>query len=264
MIEKPENRLVSATLMGGLGNRLFAMATAVGYAERTQRRPVICTLYNQTQTQRGHEDYSKSVFSRFSESNSKPNEVFNERSTDAFTYQPLPETDAWHYHLHGYFQDCRYFHHAFQSLKDILVLPSIPQIPKTAFIHIRRKDYLLYDEHNVDLYSRYLPSAIRLVKDRYPPVIFHVYSDDSEWCRWYMSRIERKAVVVEQEDPVKAMCEMAACSVGGICWNSSFSWWAAYLGFKSSKLIIFPDKWYNDPRLRVTVQFPGSIRLSVE
>ena len=115
----------------------------------------------------------------------------------------------------------------------------------------------------MDLYSRYLPNAIRLVKTRHPTAVFRVYSDDNEWCHWYMKNIELKATVSGQQDPVTAMCEMAACSVGGVCWNSSFSWWAAYLGYERGKLIIFPDKWYNNPGQRVTVQFPGSTRLGV-
>ena len=39
---------------------------------------------------------------------------------------------------------------------------------------------------------------------------------------------------------------MSFCEKGGICANSSFSWWASYINANSKKVVTFPSKWLNN------------------
>lgn len=263
MLLPQSGSIVSATLMGGLGNRLFAVAAAIGYGEKHGREAVICSKHNQVDTQRGREDYSDTVLSLIRKVHSLPDDVFNERPEDAFTYNPIPASKAKHYHLHGYFQDSRYFAASAAKLKNSLCLPTQTETVNTAFVHIRRADYLKYDVHNIDLYSVYLPNAIQLMKAKLPGVKFKIFSDDPVWCRNNLGATLAQAEFSEEKDAVQALTQMSACSAGGICWNSSYSWWGAYLGYRPGKVIIFPDAWFRDPSYTVTIQFPGSITMAV-
>ena len=55
---------------------------------------------------------------------------------------------------------------------------------------------------------------------------------------------------------------MASCEYGGICANSSFSWFGAYLNktfnICNSKKFIFPKKWTNT-QMPCDIYFDGSI-----
>jgi hypothetical protein len=42
---------------------------------------------------------------------------------------------------------------------------------------------------------------------------------------------------------VTSLALMASCTEGGICANSTFSWWGAYLNPK--RTLILPNKWFN-------------------
>lgn len=262
MLLPQSGSIVSATLMGGLGNRLFAVAAAIGYGEKHAREVVITSHHNQVITQRGHEDYSDTVFSRIRKVHSIPDDVFHERPQNAFTYNPIPASKAKHYHLHGYFQDQRYFADNVAKLKNSLCLPTQTETKNTAFVHIRRGDYLEYDVHNIDLYSVYLPNAIRLIQSKIPGIKFKVFSDDPLWCRTNLGTTLAHAEFSDEKDAVQALCQMSSCSAGGICWNSSYSWWGAYLGYRPGKIVIFPDAWYRDPNYTVSIQFAGSITLA--
>jgi hypothetical protein len=39
---------------------------------------------------------------------------------------------------------------------------------------------------------------------------------------------------------------MSLCEKGGICPNSSYSWWGGWLNKNEEKIVIFPNKWFNN------------------
>ena len=119
-------------------------------------------------------------------------------------------------------------------------------------LHVRRGDYInnpfYVDLTKTDYYER----AIEL----FPNEKFVVFcadrqegSDDKsdmEWCKEHFKgdRFE----FFQGKDEVEDMNAMIGCK-GHIMANSSFSWWASYIG-RGKTVAPSPEKWYTDGRER--------------
>ncbi len=118
--------------------------------------------------------------------------------------------------------------------------------PNACFIHIRRGDYTL--ERNVEYHGdaggmRYYTDAIQYLKARVPDVTFFLFSDDPKWCQENFPEIE--CISALGLNKYEDMFLMQQCEHAIIA-NSSFSWWAAYLGPDAAKgIIIAPRAWFN-------------------
>jgi hypothetical protein len=55
---------------------------------------------------------------------------------------------------------------------------------------------------------------------------------------------------------------MSLCKKGGICSNSSFSWWGGYLNTNPNKIVVFPNKWINTNYI-VDIQYDGSTIIDI-
>ncbi len=119
-------------------------------------------------------------------------------------------------------------------------------------LHVRRGDLVSLDKAaqvhglcSVDYYRR----AISLVKDRCPECRFLVFSDDPQWARAELP-LDPSAVFVtgNAETPEQDLALMRACKHHIIA-NSSFSWWAAWLGHSAEQITIAPSPWYASPKL---------------
>lgn len=111
-------------------------------------------------------------------------------------------------------------------------------------IHVRRGDYV-HNPFYVDLFNTdYYEKAMAL----FPNADFLVFSDDIEWCK--RQDVFKDCEFSEGKDEVEDMNLMASCE-GHIIANSSFSWWAAYLG--GGKVVAPSIKnWYRDGIERTT------------
>lgn len=163
--------------------------------------------------------------------------------------------------LDGYWQNEKYFF----SNKEVVrksftikrkVLPqSIPLLEKiqnhnSVCLHVRRGDYLI-EKH----YSNYACTTIqyfingvnhiaRHVKDP----IFFIFSDDMQWCKDKLSLAHPHYFIEQEHNGYKngnCFLLMSSCK-HFIISNSSFSWWAAWLGKDEHKIVVAPNKWLNN------------------
>jgi hypothetical protein len=118
---------------------------------------------------------------------------------------------------------------------------------KSAFLHVRRGDYLMYPDRHPVLPLSYYETCLNRLLQLNPDVqkIF-VFSDDVAWIKSEAFTIGSRADVeiVETDDEIYTFTFMSICKGGSICANSSFSWWGAFLGaYEYRNPVFVPETW---------------------
>lgn len=127
-----------------------------------------------------------------------------------------------------------------------------PQINKVA-LHIRRGDYLQAHHFHVNLWETdYYKKALALFPNDTQFIVFCKDNQgweqdkaDRQWCRDNLAPLigDRFELPDKDNSETDDLNLMASCkSIIGA--NSSFSWWAAYLG--EHEKVIFPKQWFVD------------------
>ena len=121
-------------------------------------------------------------------------------------------------------------------------------------MHVRRRDYLtspgnmqLVGYCSLDYYDR----ALANLRSLGATGRVYVFSDDVMWCRDTFKSEEFVVVGEEHAGPcasthlwLMSLCEHYAIS------NSTFSWWAAWLGKRRSSIVCRPTPWFQKPEYR--------------
>ena len=97
----------------------------------------------------------------------------------------------------------------------------------------------------------YYTAAINYFEKKVTGSEFFVFSDDLQWCKDNLSSIYPIHFVGEElagNSGIGHFYLMKECKYFIIS-NSTFAWWAAWLGEHSKKMVIYPLKWYKEPRL---------------
>lgn len=133
-------------------------------------------------------------------------------------------------------------------------------------LHIRRGDYVqkkryqnLYANCSLDYYKRGVEHISKNVKN---PVLF-IFSDDIEWVKENLN-LPYESVYVSHNPGAKSYEDMRLMSLckHNVIANSSFSWWGAWLNNNENKIVIAPQKWFNDENIVQADVIPQSwIRL---
>ena len=234
---------VSCQISDGLGNRLFQIAAMLGYAEKHGHKPLFITEWiNENKTQPGGNKVCAlfpGIPTMSLESVAGSWSLIQPPGVDAMTYRELPYV-AGHVKLQGYFQSELYF-----PLR-LPISGLVPVVRENAlFLHVRRGDYLhpLNQHHHVDLRS-YYEKALALFPDNASVL---VCSDDIAWCKVTLplryTSVRADKWIWIQGDEFETLSAMMGCGLGGICANSTFSWWGSYLNPSVEKLVVMPATW---------------------
>lgn len=118
-------------------------------------------------------------------------------------------------------------------------------------LHIRRTDYIsnphVFHFHGVctmDYYNK----AVAILTEKNPGARLFVFSDDQVWARENIKYPIPTTFVTQAnaESDFEDMRLMSLCKHNIIA-NSSFSWWGGWLNNYPEKIVIAPEKWFNDP-----------------
>lgn len=158
--------------------------------------------------------------------------------------------------LFGYFQTQRYFENMVDELRDEFRQLFREHVPLddtkerllnesgSVAIHVRRKDYLRHAEFQV-IDSTYYQRHMDQMRATLPKARFFVFSDDPEWCRHEFRSADTEVIDSGKagENPLYDLHLMSLASHHIIA-NSTYSWWAAWIGKKADQQIFMPDRWY--------------------
>jgi hypothetical protein len=252
---------------GGLGNILFIMAAAYGVAERNNC--ILAVNYNYSSVRSAHSPikYESNVLTKFAKymTNSSPTSFIKEAQD--LTYIPNEELaskikDQVHLGLKGYFQSYKYLGEYKDAFLQLLswntkIADKYPKLESSFFIHIRRGDYVGNKFHYIDL-DRYYAECIAATKGAH----LYVFTNDAKYVKTasYLKEVEWTLV---DENELDSLYLMGQCKLGGICANSSFSYWGAYLN--TDRTIFMPSRWY--PNAKMVTEgyyFPGVTVVEVE
>jgi glycosyl transferase family 25 len=246
---------LTVNVMGGLGNQLFQLAALTHVAKRTGRKPYIQSLVNpSTHSKTSYWDTVFASWKMLANSKQPSSRISEPRLS--YVYWEAQLSPMSNPELNGYFQDWRYVDPDFVAkLRFPDVSSTYPGIKEGIFLHIRGGDYVGNAYHDIGLDAYYQRALAH-----FPDAHFFVVTNDPEYAksRPFMQGLNHTLVI---EPELETLYLMSQCA-GGICANSSFSWWGAYLN--PTRKIVMPDRWFADPNLStVGYYFPGVIRCQV-
>lgn len=160
-------------------------------------------------------------------------------------------------YLEGYWQTPQYFEEIESYIRQEFVFKEAVNASnitleqeilasKSVAIHIRRGDYLNNPVHNVFDIS-YLEKGISFMYDTLGDKIhLFIFSDDLKWCRDNLDKVypNLSRTYCDGGNAKEDLQLMSMCQHFIIA-NSSFSWWAAWLGSATLKKVVAPQKWFN-------------------
>ena len=249
---------IAPKLTDGLGNRLFQLAAALGLAEKSGKP---CVFFSPRISPSVHSDCSL-LLQLFPQvpvvELAQSWSSISEKPYKCWTYEEISPVKDDRTLLEGYYQSEKYFPTRGISLDFENCLgkdkaDSIKAMVKDAwFCHIRLGDYLILPHHQIDL-PTYLQEAFNRVENQ--STVF-VLSDSIDTARKIIADIkvvERlKLVFIDDMSAIESLYLMSLCSKGGICSNSTFSWWGAYLSEakRFGNPVFIPKQWirYNVPQ----------------
>lgn len=227
------------SLAGGIGNQLFQVAAGYAYARDHSK-----TLYLYTGSWSGGQgshpnNYRNSIFKNFKFTQNIP-DSFNDYHEPQFNYTKLPEAKG-SIKLNGYFQSLQYFEGYSEEFKDLLKFKELD----TEFLqegavgaHVRRGDYLNYPDIHLVCGTEYFLKNL----EGYPQI--NIFSDSLERTQLEFSNLDCNYIKSNSE---LSDLYLLSQHENLVCSNSSFSWWASFLGVPKKKIIV-PSVWLkNNP-----------------
>ncbi|MDA9334062.1 alpha-1,2-fucosyltransferase [Actinomycetota bacterium] len=272
---------ITVRLQGGLGNQLFIYATGYELSQKLD-----CPLYIDITWFRNHADRelglnsfahdaiytSANPFVRRAENRiyrvvprllSKSSNVFVESKME---YEPEVSRLPIGSTLRGYYQSWKYFRESATKIREqihgLLKPTEWYQTRCVEFqdqenwiaVHVRRGDYLnagTRDVHGLTGFAYYRNAIERIDSQFDNQMPLKVFSDDHSAARMLFRGNGRKIEFVQEplgSKPIESMLLMSLGS-GIVAANSSFSWWAAWLGEKNTRPVIVPIPWFRTKQI---------------
>lgn len=247
--------------IGRLGNSMFQIAASIGYARKYGYQwaadSSIGVSDPYSSIHKCFPNLPKYNFGGGVRYHEHPNEFCRlhgvHKNECHFDYHPINDLGP-NVSLTGFFQSYKYFEGQDEEIKKVFALPHIEGYNDYISIHVRRGDYVQHSGSFPPIGKEYLMKCIDyFLWNVRPSCHFIFFSDDIEWCKQFI----RDNYFIDQmgggmdvsfsegKTELEDLSLMASCGHHIIA-NSSFSWWAAYLGHNPNRIVISPsaETWF--------------------
>lgn len=241
--------MIAIKIKGGLGNQLFQYAAGKRLANHLGVDLYLDLNWYKTE---GNRPY---LLDKFNITNDKEildtgSLTYVEESTSNFIPEILLVED--NSFLEGYWQSEKYFFDIKDIIKQEFTLKYVPNHPiieeiintSSVSLHIRRGDYLYVATKELGVCSsEYYNKSIQRIYELVQDPKFFIFGGDESWARQHLNLPNARYIEAREQTSYEDIYLMTLCKHNIIA-NSSFSWWGAYLGEFSSKIVLYPTPWF--------------------
>ncbi len=264
-----EQYILHVQLMGGLGNRLFQIASGYSISKKNN---MILKIKNDDIHNYDYIDFvTQNLDNMFKNISHKTyddsQEFITYHEKEEFKYNDITIDQNKPTILHGFFQSEQYFKDYRLDILEIFkepqhisnLLNNITNFDNLVAIHIRLGDFLLYDKHFIDL-TEYYKTAINLAKNNINnnDIQFVIISEEPpEKIKEHYPFLNDNHTTYqfkEKNSPEYDLFFMSRCR-GVICPNSTFAWWGAWLNKRTHKFITLPKNFINTTHSTIPMDY---------
>jgi hypothetical protein len=252
-----DNEFVTVTLQGGLGNQMFQIATAMAYAEKTNKKFIMDINISELVGLSIRKTYWNKIHVEHDDKIDTYN--WKEIKEANFAFNDLP-IEPGNVKLTGYFQSARYFEDQRNAIVGKFVMCNHVTRKDTISIHIRRTDYIGLNFY-AELNKEYFQAAIQYVQSFYSQhLTLVIFSDDLDWVKksgWFS---DFQVQFYDEPGDYEQLIAMSQCE-HHVMANSSYSWWAVYLGNQTG-ITVAPKQWFLDSNINTNdLYLPNWIKM---
>jgi hypothetical protein len=272
--------VVAAQLLGGLGNQLFVAAATIAYAHENNASVLLCKPLDSDKRAEATLPLRHSIFARLPTAEYTVEELLAAAASAGVAtefiiqsggipnfYSALPplawvvSTNSSVVQLLGYFQHAAYFESVGGILRLLFSPPpeivrriydAYPGLTNAVAVHVRRGDFVALSNVllGIDYYERAVQALLNSLGDGISAPHIFVTSDDLPWV-WeqpFFASLRKAGVAsaIDEPDALMAMWTLTLVSRGLVCPNSTFCWWAAWLGNAGAQAlrpVALPSRW---------------------
>ena len=266
--------MITCKIIGGLGNQLFQIFTAIEYAVTNSKPFFFLNNYQLGNGENGSTiryTYWNTFLSELKpflkNMNEIPKLLFVKESN--FNYEKLPKNfkDSYGTILIGYFQSPLYFDKYKDLICKLIKLDNKKYILKqkllkeenninldnTISMHFRLGDYKKYlDKYNILSETYYIDALTYILNNttnKPTKIVYFCEEEDIDDVNNIITSLQEKLTLLNfcRANPFledwEQLLYMSLCSHNIIA-NSTFSWWGAYFNNNSNKIVCYPEEWF--------------------
>ncbi len=259
-------KIVSANIIGGLGNQLFQIANALAYSSKYSLTPLFKKIRKSPSLLKPVPVYWDTVFRKIVVLNRLPLRLIDFKERD-LSYHEIPSPDQISdlkdkngIIFNGYFQSVKYFGEYRKKILPCLfyIDPSEKEYLKNKYpkifntekitiaLHIRIHPILLVFP-NLSI-SDYYEKSVAYFQEKFGKknLKFVVFSGNlgPNWAKTYIKNKFPNLNPIFPREKDYLELYLISCCKHQIISNSTFSWWGAYLNNFPKKIVIAPKNWY--------------------